>query len=115
MVSVETAVLVPQEISTIDAAFPAKVAHLMPKYDEIPEEFRNFNHHNKWQNLVSTWFFEGIKIKELKPKDGIDAKKAMRHIGTILKSFEPKHEHKEAACAYLLSLWFDDILYDRAK
>ena len=33
--------------------------------------------------------------------DGIDAKKAMRHLATIQRSWSPKHEHKEAAVAFL--------------
>ena len=28
-------------------------------------------------------------------------------IAAILASFEPKHEHKEAGAAYLLSQWFE--------
>lgn len=104
----------PADISRIDMAFPAQVAHLMPAYDEIPKEFKQW-HGNKWADLVAAWFFSGIEITEKRPKDGIEADKALRHVGTILRSFEPKHEHKEAACAYLLSLWFDDIQYKPRK
>jgi hypothetical protein len=39
----------------------------------------------------------------------MEAQAAMRHVQYCMRSFEPKHEHKEAGCAYLLSLWFDDI------
>ena len=32
------------------------------------------------------------------------------HLKSILQSFKPKHERKEAGVAYLMSLWFDDII-----
>lgn len=105
----------PQEISDLDNAFPARVSHLMPPMAEIPKEFCDWNGQNKWQKLVSAWFFAGVKLGKVSPKEGIDTKKALRHIQTIMGSFEPKHEHKEAACAYLLSLWFDDIQYERQE
>ena len=105
----------PVELSDLDLAFPAKVSQLMPKYTDIPKEFTDFNRHNKWQQMVSDWFFCGLKDLKLAPKAGIDSKKAIRHISAIMGSFEPKHEHKEAACAYLLSLWFDDATYTKAK
>lgn len=36
-------------------------------------------------------------------KKNIDPEKTVRHIQTILSSFQPKHEHKIAGCAYLRS------------
>lgn len=103
----------PQEISDVDYAFPATVSHLMPKYEDIPSEFRNWNSRNKWMQMVADWFFCGLADLKMSPKERIDTEKALRHIGTIMGSFEPKHEHKEAACAYLLSLWFDDATYTK--
>jgi hypothetical protein len=107
--------MIPKEVDDVTLAFPASVRHLMPEYKDIPKEFRNLNHRNKWGKMVSDWFFCGLKNLELTPKPGIDEKKALRHIRAIIGSFEPKHEHKTAACAYLLSLWFDDVKYDVAK
>lgn len=43
----------------------------------------------------------------LTAKPGVDAHKALRAIKAVLGSYEPKHEHKEAACAFMLSEWFD--------
>jgi hypothetical protein len=105
----------PMEISAVERAFPATVSKLMPKYEEIPDEFRQFRPRDKWQRMVSDWFFSGLEDLKLSPKTGIDERKAIRHIATIMGSFEPKHEHKEAACAYLLSLWFDDVTYTVCK
>lgn len=91
------------------------VRDLMPPYEEIPDEFKNPFGNNKWARLTSDWFFYGIKDAAFKPKDGIDTDMALSHIMKILRSFEPRHEHKEAAVAYLLSQWFDDVEYTRNK
>lgn len=104
----------PQAVSDIDLAFPAQVSHLMPAYDDIPREFKNG--HTKWNKFFGDMFFSGLKNAKLVAKDGIDGTQAARHIRAISGSFEPKHEHKEAAVAYLMSLWFDDSsTWERAK
>lgn len=105
----------PQVIDAVDRAFPAHVSKLMPKYDEIPEEFTNFNIKNKWQDLFNDWFYCGLSKLEVKPKPGIDKDVALIHIQTIMRSFEPKHEHKTAACAFLMSEWFEDATWERKK
>jgi len=46
-------------------------------------------------------------VSHLKSKPGIDRKAAIRHIKAIMASYAPKHEHKEAGCAYLFALWFE--------
>lgn len=94
----------PQVISDVDYAFPASVSHLMPAYEMLP---RNIS--PKWRAFQSDWFFKGILSPGgMVPKSGIDKRAALRHLGAIQGSFEPKHEHKCAAVAYLASLWFDD-------
>lgn len=99
------------ELTDADVVFPADVLKIMPKYEDIPKEFRNLNNHTKWNKLVSDWFFLGLKKLEIKPKEGVDQKKAMRHLGAIMRSFQPKHEHKEAAVAFLMSEWFEDATW----
>ena len=100
----------PMEIDDVTAAFPAQVKHLMPPMEEIPREFKDG--HGKWNELFSAWFCTGLKSLKMQPKEGINEAQAMRHIRTIMGSYEPQHEHKEAACAYLLSLWFDDAKWE---
>ena len=97
-----------QEVTNLEMAFPATVLHLMPEWEAIPQEFKRFNS-TKWNKLFNQWFYSGIDQGALpKAKEGIDRTKALRHIRTIMGSFEPKHEHKEAAVAYLMSLWFEE-------
>lgn len=100
----------PKEVSGMDCAFgPRKIKELLPDYKDVPEEFKQYG--NKWASLVSKWFFSGLDVKKDLPpiKQGIDLNMALRHLGACLSSWEPKHEHKTAGVAYLMSLWFEDL------
>ncbi len=97
----------PQPISDMELAFPANALARMPSRQEIPAEF--WLGHTKWNELASHWFFRGLKNAQFRMADGIDQDMALRHLGAILGSYQPKHEHKEAAVAYLMSLWFSDV------
>jgi hypothetical protein len=87
----------------------------MPKYKDIPEEFMGFYNNNKWNKVVTDWFFTGIENIRWSAKPGIDINLAIRQLRYIMSSWSPKHEHKEAAVAYLMSLWFDDVSYTLRK
>jgi len=93
------------ETTDVDIAF-SSTKH-MPKMANIPEEFSD--HYNKWVKAITEWFFCGIHSHQLMAKKGVNKTKAIRAIQAILGSYEPKHEHKTAACAYLLSEWFSDF------
>jgi len=96
------------DVTGADAAF-GSIKH-MPKYENVPEEFKGFNLKSRWVKLVTQWFFKGLSKEEvdaLKPKPGVDKWKALAAVKAIVVSFEPKHEHKEAGCAYLMSEWFE--------
>jgi hypothetical protein len=98
----------PKQIDGIQAAFPTSVEDFLPDYGAVPDEFKS--RHNKWVKLVSRWFFSGLKGAQFKWKDGIDGDTALRHLKYCMGSWEPKHEHKEAGVAYLMSLWLDDVI-----
>ena len=99
----------PVEIDRITQVFPARIMHLLPPYDEIPKEFKDWNSKSFWNRFFNDMFFAGLKDDlKLMPKPGIDPAKAWTVIRTICASFEPKHEHKEAGVAYLMSLWFEE-------
>jgi len=100
----------PQPIDDLRLAFPARVAYLMPDYDDIPEDFRDDRGAARpWLKFQRDWFFRGLPADaKFSPKNGIDLAVALRHLKAIQGSFEPKHEHKEAAVAYLASLWFEE-------
>ncbi len=101
----------PTPVTNLDLVFGGNVNDLLPDYDLIPDVFKT--HSGKWNEIISNWFFMGLpSTTQFIPKEGIDAKDAVNHIMACLKSFAPKHEHKEAGCAYLMSLWFSDIIID---
>lgn len=103
-----------QDIDAATLVFPANVSHLMPAYGKIPDEFKRSSG-TKWNDLFSKWFFGGVKGLRFVRKPGVDdatAEKALRQIRCVMGSYEPKHEHKEAACAYMLSRFFDDYTLD---
>lgn len=91
-----------ETLTRLDVAFPATVRHLMPDPTTLPSNGR-------FDGLVATWFFRGLQGAEFIAKPGIDAGKALAHLRCILGSFEPKHEHKEAAISFLLDQWFVDV------
>ena len=93
----------PQPVTDLQIAFPANLRELMPAMDEIPSEFRRHNG-TPWNRWQAQWFFRGLE-RFPDAKDGVDREQALRHLQAIQGSFEPKHEHKEAAVAYLASLW----------
>jgi hypothetical protein len=100
------------EMTAVDLAF-SNDEHL-PKYDDVPDAFKR--HNNPYAKFISDWFFGGRTkedIDRLVPKPGVDKDKALKAIIAVLKSYGPKHEHKEAGCAYMLSEWFH--LEDESK
>lgn len=91
----------PHKVDGLSIAFGGGM-DLLPAYKEIPDEFKRDS--NPWCRWQSEWFFKGLE-KMPTAKEGIDQGEAMRHLSAIQKSFEPGHEHKMAAVAYLASLW----------
>ena len=85
---------------------PWNTYDIMPKYDDIPEEFKDWN--NKWAKWQAKWMFKGL-VNFPEAKEGINTKAALRHLYLIQSSFDTKHEHKVASVAYLASLWLEDI------
>lgn len=89
-----------------------KFFELLPKREDIPREFDYTKpDKSKWVEITETWFFKGLPSNtEFKPRDGIDGHLALKHLRYVLSSFQPKHEHKTEGVAYLMSLWFEDVI-----
>ena len=105
--------ILPHEVTGIELAFGGDMKKLLPNYEDIPKEFKDMNNQTKWNKFISQWFYVGVEHLEIERKEGIDVHNALWHIGAILASMEPKHEHKMAACAYLASLWFEEVSFER--
>ena len=96
------------EVSDAAVAFPTTTP--LPAWEDLTEDFqRGRGEAEPWHRIVSKIFFEGGRLSDfgLTPKDGVDVNKAMRAILVCLGSWEPKHEHKTAGVAFMLSEWFD--------
>lgn len=100
-----------KEVTGLDVAFGGNIELLMPRYEDIPKEFKRCSG-NVWVDLVNRWFFSGLKNTEFIPKNTVDKSKALAHIRAIMVSFAPAHEHKAAGCAFLLAEWFEDVKVD---
>lgn len=95
------------ELTEVDVVFPAEVRHLIP--DNIPTNYPN---ERLWLRFQSDWFYKGLPGASFYMNDGIDGEQAIRHLSCIQSSFQPKHEVKCAAVAYLASLWFRNVRYE---
>lgn len=100
--------ILPKPLTDPELAFgPRDINSYLPKYETIPPEALR----TKWNRVFNVWFFNGLpKGSGIAVKEGIDGNLAMRHLRACMGSFEPKHEHKEAGCAYLMHEWFDAIV-----
>lgn len=103
----------PQEIPERIHKLGVGLGEIIPSREEIPEEFCfttlvNENR-NPYYRMMQEWFFSGLPLEKVPPaKEGIERDQALIHLETILRSFEPKHEHKFEAATYLASLWLEE-------
>lgn len=100
----------PAEIGDIALQTPVAVAGLMPAYEDIPPEFKSEGRAGPHPYVVfhRRWFYGGLPEDTLLVgKNGVDPEAAFRHLTVINRSRDIKHPHKEAAIAYLASLWIE--------
>lgn len=97
----------PMEVSDTQMTFPATLGELLPKWNDIPKRFQGNN--DMYCQFADAWFFGGWPGKKflVYPKGDVDPQKAIRHLYTLLRSYEPKQEHKIAAVGWLASRWLD--------
>jgi hypothetical protein len=100
----------PVKIRDVDLAFPATVVGtLLPLWSDIPNEFREDR--TEWTALVGRWFALGLSfVPEVKPE--FNKTDVWRHLKACMSSFEPKHEHKVAGVALLMSQWCEPLPKD---
>jgi len=94
------------KLTKLDLAFPANVSHMMPPREVLRGDFPN---KREYERVFSDWFFNGLKSLEVTPREGVDKGKALAHIKCVMGSFEPAHEDKTAAVAFLLNEWFSEV------
>lgn len=99
----------PIKVSDLDMAFGGDVKRLMP-----PGIDYKWNGKGWGAALFNKLFFSGGNVEHLSPRPGIDKATALRHIRAVMGSFEPKHENKEAAVAWMFETWFVDTTQPNA-
>jgi hypothetical protein len=78
----------------------------MPENDTLPKEFRTTT--TQWHRLFNHLFYHGTDKVEMDMRDDFSAEDGMKYyrfISSIMRSYGPKHQHKENACAWLFSQW----------
>lgn len=97
----------PHAVGDVKLAFPAALGELLPPLDIIPADYP---HRQEWLHFQSMWFAGQLPADaQLYAAEGVDAAAAGRHLAAIQGSYEPKHEHKMAAVAWLASRWFTRV------
>lgn len=97
----------PVAVTEVDLVFGGVVEELLPAMTEIPEAF--ITGETIWNAAIDRLFYKGPAGIEVTPRKEVDPKAALRHIAAVLNSFQPKHEHKMAGCAYLMSEFFETV------
>lgn len=95
----------PAEVTDVDLAFPARGVQLVPPMSALPHEIGE-----GWLLIARRWFYEGLpQGVSFVAKEGISAEAAYRHLSVVLGCYGLKHEHKEAAAAWLMSRWLTEV------
>ena len=104
----------PIEISDVSLAFPADALDYMPKWEDIPEQYKDGS--SPWLDFQRCWMRHGLSAHLFRfvPKEGLAGTTIFRQLDAIQRSFAPKHEHKEAAVAYLAESWIEALAYGPA-
>jgi len=103
----------PMEVTESELTFPTSVERFMPP--DLAGLRRDRKVSRSWDKFVGQWFYVGADAKLLIPKPGIDKAVALRHLKYIMHSYEPKHEDKVTAVAYLMGEWFEPLKDDMTK
>ncbi len=93
------------DVTNIEIALPATALSHAPRYEDIPEEFRNGT--SPWYKVAQDIIYGRYQVAACPfyLKEGTDNDKLNRHLAVLIGSFAfRKAQHKEAAVAYILSL-----------
>jgi len=70
------------EVTDVEMAFPASVIQYMPKWEDIPKEFKDGD--TRENELITQLFFKGLKSFSASPREGVNGDKAFRHLRMVL-------------------------------
>ncbi|WP_042877546.1 hypothetical protein [Cupriavidus necator] len=91
--------------SITEAELELSTVKLLPKWDDIPEDFRNGNLYTRMAEArLLDYPMPGISISFLPGFDDAGACQTIdRCITAHLNAFAPKHEHRIAGVGYMIS------------
>ncbi|MBB4867411.1 hypothetical protein HNP46_006324 [Pseudomonas nitritireducens] len=92
----------PEQVASItDVEVAFSTERLLPAWDDIPDEFKIGNEYTR---LVEAIFYgRPLPQCNIEIADGLEPAHVQRCTQAHLKSHGPKHEHKMAGVAYMLS------------
>lgn len=93
----------PVDVSDVEIAFATN------GYDRLPPIAAVAKVDRRWIDFVEHWFFRGVAGAPdvIVIKEGIDARKAIRHLKSVMGTWDTKHEDKISGVAFLMQTWFD--------
>lgn len=86
-------------ITDVEVAFGT--TRLLPKLEDIPEEFSRGNPYTQVAEAI--FYGHPLPYCEIEMKEGVDLRLLKRAVRAHFWSFEPKHEHKIAGVGYMIS------------
>jgi len=86
-----------------DADIAFSTLRVDPNMLDEAKEQGFYKGHTPYNDLFSELFFKGGKLNFKKDLDSEFKEKAFRYLQALMHSFEPRHEEKEAVCAFILS------------
>ena len=89
------------EVSKVDMAFPT--FGTIPELLEEAVKRKFYNGNTEYNKLFSAIFFSGGKVKFKKGLDKEFVERAWAYCSSLMGSYTPKHEEKEAVCAMIMS------------
>lgn len=93
----------PIEVPDLLLVFPTDGYHRLPPREVFEKVER------RWVDFVEQWFCNGAgrATDHIVAKEGIDMVKALRHLKSVMGTFDIKHEDKINGVAFLMQTWFD--------
>lgn len=95
---------------------------LLPPLEEIPAEFKRaddpkVDRRTAWNGLWAYWFYNGLPADTaFYSKPTVPVGPAIRHVSVCVHSgSKVERYHKEAGCAYLMSLFFEKVESQSAR
>lgn len=92
------------DITKLDFTKATETSYNVDKSLLAEADKRGFLHgHTKYNDLFSELFFSGGKLNFKENLDKEFVNNVLPYFKSLIGSFGPKHEHKEAVCALILS------------